>query len=303
MLKIINLILTITILAIGLSAQTVSNTVPVKWQEYKISDHKISVLFPKLPVYFNETGSCEEFTTQNFAAYAESAAYKIKIVAKDKNANLKKCESVTKFDKSLFEDEIETALANNKDSVRSKAELNGNKVVKISKYKGAIWFVNDLKNNKWVEMETTSNASSSEIEEMFFKSLKIGGNFQGIEIGEGAPTTLGDEKSAEKAFEKLSVDQKEVPKEKSTTPLTIALKPRANYTDAARQNNIQGTVSLRVTFSSNGSIGNVAVVSALPFGLTEQAITAVRKLVFLPQQNNGENVTVIKTVQYAFSIY
>ena len=55
-------------------------------------------------------------------------------------------------------------------------------------------------------------------------------------------------------------------------PLQILAKPRANYTDAARTNQTQGTVTLRVTFLANGEIGNVGIVNYLPDGLTEEAI-------------------------------
>ncbi|MBA2736364.1 MAG: energy transducer TonB, partial [Pyrinomonadaceae bacterium] len=85
--------------------------------------------------------------------------------------------------------------------------------------------------------------------------------------------------------------------------LKIISKPRANYTDAARQNQIQGTVTLRVTFLASGQIGKISLVNDLPDGLTEQAIAAARTIRFEPQIVNGKPRTVTKTVQYNFTIY
>lgn len=86
-------------------------------------------------------------------------------------------------------------------------------------------------------------------------------------------------------------------------PLQIVSKPRANYTDAARTSQTQGTVTLRVTFLANGQIGNVAIVNYLPDGLTEQAIEAAKQIKFEPAKINGVAQTVTKQVQYSFTLY
>jgi TonB family protein len=88
-----------------------------------------------------------------------------------------------------------------------------------------------------------------------------------------------------------------------TVAIQITSKPRANYTDAARQAQVQGTVSLRVTFLANGSIGSISTVSGLPNGLTEQAIAAARGMRFEPAKKGGVPYTVTKVVQYNFTLY
>lgn len=88
-----------------------------------------------------------------------------------------------------------------------------------------------------------------------------------------------------------------------TEAIKITSKPRANYTDAARQNQVQGTVTLRVTFLANGSIGSISTVSGLPNGLTEQAIAAARGIRFDPAKKGGVPYTVTKQVQYNFTLY
>ena len=87
------------------------------------------------------------------------------------------------------------------------------------------------------------------------------------------------------------------------TPLKILSKPRANYTDAARQAQVQGKVVLRVTFAANGTIGGISVISGLGNGLTEQAIAAARNIKFEPAKKNGQAVSTVKSIEYTFTIY
>ena len=89
----------------------------------------------------------------------------------------------------------------------------------------------------------------------------------------------------------------------TTSPLNITSKPRAQYTDAAREQSVEGTVILRVTFSKNGSIGEIQVIQGLGYGLTEQAIAAAKEIVFQPKKINNTPVSVTKTVEYNFNIY
>ena len=51
---------------------------------------------------------------------------------------------------------------------------------------------------------------------------------------------------------------------------------------------------------ANGGIGSISPVKTLPFGLTEQAIFAARKIMFLPARSKGVKISVTKTVQYTF---
>lgn len=85
-------------------------------------------------------------------------------------------------------------------------------------------------------------------------------------------------------------------------PLRLISTPAAKYTDTARQNNVQGSVTLRINFQANGKIGNISVANILPGGLTEQAIAAARKIKFKPARRDGIPITVIKSIQYSFSL-
>lgn len=88
-----------------------------------------------------------------------------------------------------------------------------------------------------------------------------------------------------------------------TQAMKILSKPKPSYTDSARQNQVQGTVILRVTFLASGAIGSISPVKGLPNGLTEQAIAAARSIRFEPAKRGGIGQTVTKQVEYTFSIY
>lgn len=90
-------------------------------------------------------------------------------------------------------------------------------------------------------------------------------------------------------------------------PMTASLKPtilyreKAQYTEEARQNRIEGTVVLSVVFNMNGFITNIQVVRGLPDGLTEKAIEAAKKIKFKPAVNNGSPVSVRGSLQFSFT--
>ncbi|MEJ7624221.1 MAG: energy transducer TonB [Pyrinomonadaceae bacterium] len=88
-----------------------------------------------------------------------------------------------------------------------------------------------------------------------------------------------------------------------TQALKINSKPKPTYTDAARQNSIQGLVILRVTFLASGQIGSISPIKGLPHGLTEQAIAAARRISFEPMKRDGVGQAVTKQVEYNFAIY
>lgn len=88
-----------------------------------------------------------------------------------------------------------------------------------------------------------------------------------------------------------------------TIPLKILSKKKAEYTEEARSEGIQGKVTLRVTFLASGGIGSITTVKGLPHGLTERAIDAVRYIRFEPETVNGTPRTTTRPVSYSFNIY
>jgi len=83
----------------------------------------------------------------------------------------------------------------------------------------------------------------------------------------------------------------------------LLFKPEPQYTEEARQNQLSGTVTLRVVFSSEGEVGQIRAVHTLPFGLTEKAIAAARQIKFMPAIKGGRPVSVHMQLEYNFNLY
>jgi tetratricopeptide (TPR) repeat protein len=112
----------------------------------------------------------------------------------------------------------------------------------------------------------------------------------------------GRTEEAVEAFKKCKWTIKDLP-ESFDIRVEIANKPRPDYTNEARQNNVQGTVKLAVEFLSDGTIGFIVPVDRLAGGLTENTLTAATNVKFKPAQKNGKPVTVVGILAYSFSIY
>jgi len=83
----------------------------------------------------------------------------------------------------------------------------------------------------------------------------------------------------------------------------VLFKPEPQYTEDARKNQITGTVTLRVIFSSNGDVVQIHAVRTLPHGLTERAIAAARQIKFVPAVKDGRPVSVFMQLEYNFNLY
>lgn len=128
------------------------------------------------------------------------------------------------------------------------------------------------------------------------------GNGRGNGVGNGNGDGIDGEPPP-----KLPTKPKPTPEPKETVAavtekLKILSQPRGQYTEEARKNQVSGTVVLKVTFGSNGSIGGITPVKGLPYGLTEQAIAAARRITFVPEKRNGQSVSITRTVVYNFNL-
>lgn len=80
-------------------------------------------------------------------------------------------------------------------------------------------------------------------------------------------------------------------------------KPEPGYTETARRNNTQGTVTLRLLLFSDGTVRNITPIKRLPDGLSEKAIAAAKLIRFLPAEKDGRVVSTYAVINYAFAIY
>jgi len=96
--------------------------------------------------------------------------------------------------------------------------------------------------------------------------------------------------------------RRSLPAERLDTPVEIVSKPKPEYTRAAREARIEGTVVLEVTFVASGQLRVLRVVDALGHGLDEAAIEAARKVRFNPARRNGRAVDHTATLRVVFKL-
>lgn len=270
-----------------------------KWERYAGSKG-ISILLPRKPVVINYQFLCSEIETFRYSAYTNGAVYQMEIDSKDSSNVYSTCLKTARLNESTYAGRVKE-LKNLKDKVsEAEVEHNGYSGWKISGKGEVRWIFGDLKNKRWVELAIHHWSHAKFDEKSFLESLDLSGKLDGMEIGDGAKSAIGDVLDDEPEVIEMGTDEQKIP---DFEKMRIIAKPRASYTDQARKNGTQGSVTLKVTFLANGGVGSISVVKALPNGLSEQALSAARKMVFLPATKNGKPVTVIKTVQYGFTIY
>jgi len=73
------------------------------------------------------------------------------------------------------------------------------------------------------------------------------------------------------------------------------------YTDEARTNNVEGKLVLQAFLCGNGIVSDIAVEQPLPYGLTERAIEAMKKIQFQPALYESKPVSVMVKQEFVCS--
>jgi TonB family protein len=308
-------------------SQAKKSGAPIIWENYKISPRKFSVALPKLPVVTDEKLICSQMNVEKFAAYANDVVYGVNIISKLNEKIPFFCLPAVEFTEKSFQLRIDEIKKTENTAKEETVKLSDREARFIKSDARNYWLINDYERKQWIELWTVNGDENSKIVKDFTGSISFGERLNGIEIGEGSAFTLGDSgepspeilatpKSTAKIVggkgsgsgsrgtaEIVSKTTSTVKQDGEMTPVRIIVKPPPRYTDVARKENIQGTVILRITLLSNGGIGSVTGIEGLPYGLTEQAIIAANKVVFIPAKRNGISISVSKTFQYRFSIF
>jgi TonB family protein len=311
MLKQISILLVICLSSLCALAQTEKYTAPVKWERYKVGNKDVSVLLPKLPVLIRRLNVCLQQETNQYTVYADETVYGLTITSKSNVEIPSHCRQNGFYQKGFFvEDWFEIRLKEIKAQLKTfdetKFSQNNREIVKIKSVSESYtyWLIGDFSNKKLYELWITGRDDEKKEVKNFIESININKNAQGIEIGEGSSRTLGDENVADTTDVSAQDKSAKGTEREEIQNIKIILKPFASYTDKARNAQTQGTVRLKVTFSANGGIKTVVVVGEeLKDGLTEQAIAAAMKIVFIPAKKNGKPHSVSKLVDYSFTLY
>lgn len=124
------------------------------------------------------------------------------------------------------------------------------------------------------------------------KLKQLGEPGVGVGRGEGPQLQVGPPSKDTDTSAASAVDEK---------PVRLSA-PTPRYTEAARANQTQGSVTLRVLVGADGDVKQVKIVRGLPDGLTEQAIEAARQAKFKPAMKDGKPVPYWVVLQMEFNI-
>lgn len=83
----------------------------------------------------------------------------------------------------------------------------------------------------------------------------------------------------------------------------IKKQPLPIYAQEARARAFQGTVVLEAVLASSGKVTDITVIEDLPYGLTEKAIEAARKIKFEPAIKGNRQVSTLVRFEYNFHLY
>jgi TonB family protein len=86
------------------------------------------------------------------------------------------------------------------------------------------------------------------------------------------------------------------------TPPAVISQVQPQYTDQARQQRLQGSVTLQIVVRTDGTAGNIQVIRSLGGGLDEAAIEAIKQWRFRPASRNGTPVDVTISVVINFAL-
>jgi TonB family protein len=100
-----------------------------------------------------------------------------------------------------------------------------------------------------------------------------------------------------------SADTPQKPGDGVTLP-SVLREVKPDYTPAAMEAKIQGTVMMSIVVLADGTVGDVTVIQSLDkeYGLDDQAVKAVRQWTFEPGKKDGSPVPVQVTVEMTFTL-
>lgn len=250
------------------------------WKRYTVPKQEFSVALPTLPamtVYESKNGSRWRML---MGAYADGVVYTIDIYE-----NVKKRQSLADFI-------AEQSEALRLDAATQKQILvNGvaGREYLLSPSSKCLLFATRARLYRF--MTYTANVDDPKVQQ-FFSSIAFGEKQSGIPVSDG-PGIPYQQDTIERLYVGREVERKAI----------LVTKPEPNYTSKARDNQITGTVILKAVFTSAGNVSNIRTVSGLPYGLTERAIDAARKIKFIPAVKDGHYVSMWMQLEYNFNLY
>jgi TonB family protein len=263
------------------------------WQRYTVKGEAFSIKFPTLPsmTTYIQSGFQKDRRRRYLGAYADGVVYSIfSLEIGDPRDVLKS---------SIAEIKAISEWAHETEQDLSLNGFSGKQYFWTNPLGGTLQLF--ATKNRFYRVQAVGAKADDPSVKQFFSSLSLGKKGEGIQVsdGQGIPYNSTEQFASAhldpsgKSFTGVHVERKAI----------LIIKPAPAYTEDARKNAITGTVVLKVIFSSNGSVVNIRTVSCLPYGLTEKAIDAARKIKFIPAAKDGKFVSMWMQLEYNFNLY
>jgi TonB family protein len=266
---------------------------PAAWKSYTVKGEAFSVVFPTLPAMATNEEFIDRFgkfrRQRLLGAYAEGLVYTASCYLNPKQELLEDFIEQEIFTHSTFDRTSEKDLKRN--------GFSGKQYVAPDKIPGTVQFF--LTGKTVYRFEVFGAGLDDPRVQQFFSSLVLGKSASGIEVtdGFGVPYESGPITQTDWSTQKPIVGRQ------ADRKTAVIMKPEPMYTEEARKKGTTGTVVLKVVFFSDGSVGKINTIADLPYGLTEKAIEAARKIKFIPAVKDGKFVSMWMQLEYNFNFY
>jgi TonB family protein len=279
---------TLTLIVSGVSAQNTSSSDQSPWQRYTVKNEQFSVAFPAVPVMDyrrSSRGLLGDRLEISLGSYADGVVYAIYVFE-----NQYPGQSLDAF----IKDRSNKGYTWNRKSER-KLAVDGatGKAFSMDMAEGVVAFFS--KGTRLFHFVVLGAPQDDARITEFFSSVSLTKKTDALEAPENppSPARAANLDAPEPIFAAKEVDKK----------FQVGMKVEPSYTETARQNNIEGSVVLKCVLYADGSIGDIRVVTGLPYGLTERAVGVARKIKFIPAMKDGKYVSISTNVIYYFNLY
>ena len=263
------------------------------WKRYTVKGEAFSVIFPTVPAMATYKETVDRFEKERrqrvLGAYADGLVYTVSCFENPKQELLEDFIEQEIFTHSTFDRTSEKDLKRN--------GFSGKQYIAPDKVPGTVQIFKT--GNAIYRFQVFGAPTDDARVQQYFSSVVLGRNASGIEVtdGFGVPYEPASKPETDESMTKLLVGRD------VTRKAVLVMKPEPTYTEEARKNAVTGVVVLKVVFHSDGSVGNVRTISGLPYGLTEKAIEAAKKMKFVPAVKDGKFVSMWMQLEYNFNLY
>ena len=256
-----------------------AQSAPESWKRYTVAGHDFSVVLPTLHAMTFYPPSKDNPWRIMIGAYAEGVIYTV-----DVYENMRGQRSLSDF---IAE---QTRYFDLNEVTQKTLVVNGLPGKEYSLTLRTSQFFADR--NAFYCFTVINAAADLPGSRKFLSSIAFGPKQEGIAVTDG-PGTPYQQDSEGVLYTGKDVERK----------VRLGTKPEPMYTAEARDNEVVGTVVLKVVFSSAGNVSNIRIVSGLSNGLTERAVDAAKKIKFIPAMKDGHYVSMWMQLEYNFNLY